>query len=226
MNLLVFGKDTEELKGALKKEGFTLTEKDPDIIMCFGGDGTFLMAEHQYPEIPKLILKSSRICKLFSGENNENAIELFRKGRYRIEEIDKVEVLFGEKILRGTNEIILHNSNPRYAIRYNLSIDKENIKKEHVIGDGVVVATKRLGATGYYRSITDSIFYTGIGLAFNNSTEKFDHMVLEEDSEIKISIERGPAHVYADNQEDSFELNEGDDIVIRKSREKARIIKF
>lgn len=225
MNILVFGENTEEIKTKLKEKGFNLVNHDPDIVISFGGDGTFLKSEFEYPEIPKLILKSSRICKLFSGNSNEEVLELFQKGRYRIEEIDKVEVIFKDKILKSINEIILHNGDPRHAIRYDLEITKDKIKKENVIGDGIVVSTV-LGATGYYRSITNSIFYTGIGLAFNNSTEVFDHMVLNNNSKIQIKIERGPAHVYADNQRDFFELNDGDDIVIQKSEEKARILKF
>lgn len=225
MNIIVFGKNAEKIEEIFVKKGFKITKHDPEIVVSFGGDGTFLMSEDKYPEVPKLILKSSRICKLCSGNNNDETIESFLKGRYKIEEIDKIEVIHNDKKLKGTNEIILHNADPRHAIRYDLEIPNENIKKENIIGDGVVIATKRLGATGYYRSITDSVFYTGIGLAFNNSTETFDHMVLDENSEIKIKIERGPANVYADNQKDFFELNDDDVIVIRKSDEKARIIK-
>jgi NAD+ kinase len=103
-------------------------------------------------------------------------------------------------------------------------VNGKNIGKE-IIGDGVIISTP-FGSTGYYRSITDGIFEVGIGVAFNNSTEQVDHMVLREDSEVEIRIMRGPAVAYADNNEQEISLKAGDKIVIRKSDEVARIIKF
>ncbi|MEK9183956.1 MAG: hypothetical protein AAB890_02695, partial [Patescibacteria group bacterium] len=86
------------------------------------------------------------------------------------------------------------------------------------------IAATPFGYTGYYRSITDSYFEIGIGLAFNNSTEQSDHVILKDSSIIKMSIVRGPALVYADNQEDFIELNDGDNVLVKKSEEYAQII--
>lgn len=224
MNILIFGKETSEIENKLKEKGLNIEKHDPEIVVTYGGDGTFLMSENKHPEIPKLILKSSQVCKLCHDVPNESVLDNFLKGRYRIDEINKVEVLYKDKILIATNEIIVHNADPRHAIRYNVSINNGDIYQNNIIGDGIVLATQ-LGATGYYRSITDSVFHTGLGLAFNNSTEPFDHLVLNENSEIKVLITRGPARVYADNQEDFFELQEGDEITIKKSDIKTRIIK-
>ena len=87
----------------------------------------------------------------------------------------------------------------------------------------IIVATP-FGSTGYYRSITDSFFEIGIGLAFNNSTEQVDHVVLSDESEIKLKIVRGPAIVYTDNQEKTSTLAEGDEVVIRKARDEMQLI--
>ena len=144
-------------------------------------------------------------------------------GEYKIEEIFKLSVKTKTEELIGFNDIVVHNKDPRHAIRYKISVDGRLIQHE-IIGDGIVVATP-FGSTGYYRSITDSFFETGIGLAFNNSTEQSDHMILSEGSKIELSVTRGPALVYADNHEKMFELEMGDSIVIEKSKEKARIVK-
>ena len=65
----------------------------------------------------------------------------------------------------------------------------------------------------------------GIGLAFNNSTERSDHMILKEDAKIELEITRGPAVVFADNQNGQIELNIGDKVTITKSLNFAHIIK-
>ncbi|OGN33119.1 MAG: hypothetical protein A3I39_02235 [Candidatus Yanofskybacteria bacterium RIFCSPLOWO2_02_FULL_47_9b] len=90
-----------------------------------------------------------------------------------------------------------------------------------IIGDGIVVATP-FGSTAYYRSITDSFFEIGIGLAFNNSIEQSDHVVLDDQAIIKLEVTRGPALVYADNQKEYLELKEGQEVTIRQSIKKAR----
>ena len=126
------------------------------------------------------------------------------------------------KIFTGLNDIVLHNENPRCAVRYSIEIDGI-ILREEIIGDGVVFATP-LGSTGYYRSITDSSFEICIGVAFNNSTEKSDPMVLKEDRVIRVKIIRGPAICYADNQEQSVKLEESDFLEVKKSQQIAKIV--
>jgi NAD kinase len=134
----------------------------------------------------------------------------------------KLRATVGGKTLEALNDIVVHNADPRHAIRYGVIADGRNIHDE-VIGDGIVCATP-LGSTGYYRSITDSVFEAGIGLAFNNSTEQTDHMVLADTSTITIAITRGPALCYADNQEESLPLAAGDCVTIQKSDTTATMV--
>jgi NAD+ kinase len=94
-----------------------------------------------------------------------------------------------------------------------------------IIGDGVVISTP-YGSTGYYRAITDSFFEIGIGVAFNNSTEQSDHMVLREESKIIVKIIRGKAVAYGDNNPEEIVLDDGDEILIKKYKNPAKIIKL
>jgi NAD kinase len=155
--------------------------------------------------------------------SNDEVLKKFGAGGYRVDEIEKLEVHAKEKILRGINDIIVHNDNPRHAIRYHLFVNDKQMGGE-IIGDGVIVATP-LGSTGYYRSITGSFFELGIGVAFNNSTEQADHMVLREDAIVRVGITRGPAFVYADNQKEAIPLADGDEVTVQKSSAVARIIR-
>lgn len=221
MKVLVFGKNKQEAEKLLTEGGFEVAGKDPDFVVSYGGDGTLMKAEHAYPSIPKILLKDSLICKMCCPLPNAEIIKAIKEGHYQNEEMTKLEIEANGKKLYAMNDITAHNQDPRHAVRYSVSINGEDFGHT-IIGDGVVIATP-FGSTAYYRSITDSFFQVGIGLAFNNSTEQSDHMVLKEDSVIKIKITRGPAIVYADNQAEAIIVNEGEEITIKKSTQKAFI---
>ncbi len=237
MKLLIYGHQTQDITELAKKAGFEIVTDayqvheqfdqagNPNFVVAsYGGDGTFMKAEEKYPGIPKLAIRRSRVCKLCSNLPTE---EIFRKlsvGEYIIKEELKIEAIFDGARLVGLNEIIVHNVDPRRAIRYEIFVNGKKVGHE-IIGDGVIVSTPH-GSTGYYRSITDSFFEVGIGVAFNNSTEQSDHMVLKESSEIVVKIIRGKAVIYADNSDKEILLDDGHEVVIRKHINNAKIIKF
>jgi NAD kinase len=223
MKILVFGKESDLITDLVKKSGFEVVREDPDMIVSYGGDGTLMRSEFEFPGVPKLVLKGSRICKLCAGLPNEEILDRVKNGNYKVEEFMKLETVLNDKKLSALNDIVAHNADPRHAIRYYISINGKEIGSE-IIGDGVVIATP-LGSTGYYRSITDSFFEVGIGLAFNNSTEQSDHMVLKDSSVIKIKVARGPAIVYADNQSDAIALGEEEELIVKMSGETAKIVR-
>lgn len=221
--VLVFGRDKERAEKLVTQAGFIVDEKEFDFVVSYGGDGTFMQAEHRYPGVPKILLRNSVICKLCSSIPNEDLLERIMNNHYLLEEFWKIEGSAKGRTVTAMNDLVLHNADPRHAIRYQLTINDRKIG-ETIVGDGVVVASP-LGSTGYYRSITDSFFEVGIGLAFNNSTEQSDHMVLKEESDIKIVITRGPAFLYADNQDVHIELDDHDEIRIKKSDKVMKLVR-
>lgn len=213
----IVGHDNEKIKQLFVDKGYFFDEKKPEFVISYGGDGTLLKSEYLYPSLPKLFIKNTKIGKLAQKKENEEIISGFISGKYNIKKIKKIEALINneEKII-GTAEITLHNSDPRIAIRYKVRIDNEDIHHE-LIGDGIIVCNS-IGSTGYYRSITDSYFEVGIGLAFNNSTEQSDHVVLNNSRHIFITITRGPATIFGDNQEKFFNIKDGDMIELFESK--------
>jgi NAD+ kinase len=222
MKVIIFGKNKAIIAPLVERAGFEIVEQAPDFVISYGGDGSLMMAEHKYPGVPKILLKDSAICKKCSPLANDVILEKVVAGEYTTESLIKLEVTAQGKTLHAMNDIILHNKDSRHAIRYNLKVNEKPLGKE-IIGDGIIVATP-YGSTAYYRSITDSYFELGIGLAFNNSTEQSDHVVLKEDSVVSVTIARGDALVYADNQQDEIDVTEGSEITIRKSKEVTHIV--
>ncbi len=222
MKVLIFGKNKSEIEALVKQGGFEVVEENPDFVVSYGGDGTLMKAEHAYPGIPKILLKDSMICKKCSALPNEDILKAISENRYTTEELMMLEVATDGKTLCAINDVTIHNKDPRHAVRYTVSINDKPMGHT-IIGDGVILATP-FGSTGYYRSITDSYFEVGIGLAFNNSTEQSDHIILREDGVIKIKIIRGPALVYADNQLEEVQIEEGAEVTIKKSGKKASIL--
>jgi len=224
MKLLIYGHKNEEIIKLAEKVGFEIVSKNPDMVAVVGGDGTLMKSENDFPEIPKFILKKSQTSKKGHDFLPEEILEKLAKKDYKTEDEIKIEATSGNKKIVGLNEIIVHNIDPRCAIRYEIFINGKKVGGE-IIGDGVAISTP-YGSTGYYRAITDSFFEVGIGVAFNNSTEQSDHMVLKEDSEVVVKITRGRAIVYADNNDEEIILDNGNEILIKKNKKSAKIVKF
>jgi len=128
----------------------------------------------------------------------------------------------GTSRLHALNDVNFHNEMITSAVRYRVEINGQPHSSE-IIGDGLIVATP-FGSTAYYRSITHSIFQVGIGLAFNNSTEPVDHLVLNENARIQVQVVRGPALVAVDNDPGWIHLGEGDTVEVHKAQESATIL--
>lgn len=222
MNITVVGRNKNSIEPILQSRGFSVTEENLDFVVSFGGDGTLMKAEGFYPGIPKIILRDSLICKKCSPFSNEIILEKIKNGEYAVEEMPKLLATTGNHELLGINDVVVHNKDPRHALRYRISVNGKPISHE-IIGDGIVVATP-FGSTGYYRSITDSLFEVGFGLAFNNSIEQSDHMILDNNSIILLEVTRGPAVVYTDNNEKMVDLGAGEKIRIEKGKSVAKIV--
>lgn len=207
------------------KNNIQIVNDDPDIVVSFGGDGTFFKSEFLYKSVPKLYLKYSRIGKLANPNSNTKLINSLIKGKYKILEKTKLEVSFKNKKMFAMADVLIHNHNPFTAVRMKVFVDGKQIEANEIIGDGVLVSTQ-IGSTGYYKSITRSYFESDdqIGLAFNNAIDQVSHIVLKKDRVIKIEITRGIADIYADNQDQKWELDTGDILEIKASKDKMKMV--
>lgn len=216
--------DTSEIQDALTAEGFEVVDKNPDFILCYGGDGTVLFSERTIPEVPKLIIKTSRVCRTCDYTQNDlkSLLSNIRKGNYCLHKKMKLEAKTKGKKLVGLNEIQVHLKLPIYAVRFSFSVNGKEFKD--LIGDGVVIATV-FGSTGYYKATGGKSFEKGIGTSFNNLHNiRVESFVVQEDSVFKLTIIRGPAWLLADNNKNFIELDAGDAVTVRRSESVANFI--
>lgn len=224
-NVLLFSKyETSQIENALLKYDFQIVKKNPDFILCFGGDGTILLCERKFPQIPKLIIKKSVICRKYDYAPNQidEVLSKIKKGEYKIQPEIKLETEINDNTIVGLNEIQIRAKLPIYALRFSTSINGETF--ENLIGDGLIVATP-FGSTGYYKSTGGDQFLKGIGVSFNNlHNRKIKSIIVSENAIVKTEINRGPAWVITDNNEQFFELKENEMSTIKKSDNLAKFI--
>ena len=223
MKLAVVGQNAGKLAELLEARGVHLCEPAcADLLIPYGGDGTMLGAEREYPGIRKFPIRDEETAPLCPKHKPALQLDELFAGRLKISRIRRLEARFGTDLIRGMNDIFIHNKNNASALRYKIWIDGELYSHE-IVGDGVGVATVH-GSTAYFRSITHSVFRTGIGLAFSNSTELVNHMILPETSEIRVKINRGPGEMVADNYTHPVLMQVGDECVIRLSEYAAEFL--
>ncbi len=222
LKVAICGRHLDDLRRILQPYPVKLVTRRPDLIISYGGDGALLGAEREFPGVPKLPLRDRRSNPKCSEHAEEQILSLLMAGRLSETELMKLEARMRDDTLLAINDIVVHNRVTTSALRYRIWLDDE-LYAGRVVGDGLVVATP-FGSTGYYRSITHSLFKLGIGLAFNNSTEPTDHLVIGDATTICVEVLRGPAVVLADNAPEKLELHHGDRVTIRRTGATARIL--
>lgn len=225
MKVLLYGKNSGNLSGLLDNFGLVEVKENPDVVISFGGDGTYLLSEVSYPGVPKVMIRDSKICKKCVNLPIEEILKRLSEGKFIENNLIKLETTYSGRTYTVVNDIVVAHTTPTSAIRYKIYINGiPYIDGKEIIGDGIVIATP-FGSGAYYRSITDGVFSVGVGLAFNNSTEQVDHIILKETDEIRFELTRGSA-VLAIPGHNPEKIPEGDSVVIKTSKEKGKILTF
>ncbi len=215
-----------EVREKLLKREVRVVNKNPDVVIIIGREGSLLFAEQKFPEVPKLFLKHEKECKKCRARKPHRLafIGRLKKGKFRVVKLSKLEVkINGKKKFDALNDINIHYKPPS-AMRFGVSINGRNVAPK-VIGDGLVVSTPH-GSTAYFLSIVGKKFSSGIGIAFNNPTKKQKNKTLSKNSKIKVKIHRGPGVLCSDCNKNLINLKNGDVIDIQQSKEAAKLIKF
>jgi NAD+ kinase len=227
MKVAVIGKERKLIEDIIPDFGFELGKKNPDVVISFGGDGSALYGERVYPSVPRIMINHSKTCVKCKEHDYSKVLNALKEKRYMIKDEIKVEVIVNDdpnKKLVGLNEVGIHHKIPTKALRLRIKINGKIIEDEQ-ISDGLIVATP-YGSTAYFYSICRKKFSKGLGIAFKNPNIGKRGMIVNENSIIGVEILRGFGLVAADNNEKMFEVKPGDRILIKKAKEKARIIEI
>ena len=199
MKVAIVSYRKELIEGLLPNYGLEIDNRNPEVVIALGGDGTLLFSEQKYPGIPKLFIKHKTECIECHKHNFSDILNKLSKRAYIVSEEPKIEAIIGKKKLVALNDINVHYKPPR-ALRFSVHVNGSQLDGTF-IGDGVVVSTP-YGSTAYFCSITRRTFSKGIGLAFNNPIQYMKPLFLNENAIIKIKILREKGVVTADCNED------------------------
>lgn len=222
MKIKLLGKHLDEIRGLLdSRQMFDCGSEIPELVITYGGDGALLGAERVYPGIPKLPLRDFATAPVCPEHHAGRILDEFLEGKLTLTHLPRLCAQTAGEKLFGINDLVIHSLEYTSALRYRVFIDDELYAPE-VVGDGVCFAGVH-GSTAYYRSITRGVFHVGVGLAFSNSTEVVDHLVLPEKSVVTVEILRGPGIVMADNDPYKIRVNVGEKVSLRQIDESAAV---
>jgi len=232
VRLHLFGSQSRVLMGEIRRHSnLEIVEADPDVVVCYGGDGTLLAAELAYPGIPKVPVLNSRRGHRCIPHPAADVLRGLAEGKLVPNGYTKIQAevhrdgqaLF-PGVLAALNEFNVHMGLINSAVRFQLWLNGDSYEDGmELLGDGFVVCTP-FGSTAYFAQITRGIFTKGIGIAFKSTNAHVDHLVLPDDTEFRILITRGPAVLAFDSADQYVPLEEGDELVVRRHPESATIL--
>ncbi len=218
--IMIVGDLRERAAECASAAGFEVVDREPDIVLCHGGDGTLLRAERMLPGVPKLSARLGRSAKLCPLHELEAVLERFRDGDLECASLEMLVCRLGHARFHALNDVVLRNDNPALALRFRLYVDGNEVGVE-TTGDGLVFATP-FGSTGYFHTVTRERFESGIGIAFNNCTRgEVAPLKVEGDRVIQVDVTRGPAVLVHDNDTRTVVLRQGHSFQVSRSERKA-----
>ena len=216
--LLVVGDERAAAAEAAEAAGFELVRRDPQAILCHGGDGTLLRADREWRDVPKVPVRLASRGRLCPDHRLAARLAALAAGRLEREELLRLQLRVGSWRGLALNDVVLRNDSPATAVRLRLSA-----AEGEVCGDGLVFATP-FGSSGYYRSITRGLVREGFGVAFNNSTEERAALLLPEGAVVDVEVTRGPAILAVDNDLRALPLRDGHRFQVGVAPERAVVL--
>ena len=240
----------ENIRKAMRGAGLPLNPENPDIVIAFGGDGTMLKANRDFPcsKILPVVYES------FGGmaclepvrlKNLGNVLAKLRRGRYSIENRMNVEVQYKDFKTTALNEVVIYRDDEK-CNRMRITSKGKDLYGVELIGDGVIASTPT-GSTGYCRSAdgivlkeTERMFeitpmysqFKGDNIVNGRRvpTNVRESKLIPEGKEVRIIYNRDMRNkIVPDSMQDErkyFDFKAGDYITIRAAKKDTKFVKF
>src|SRR6056297_4281671 len=237
LNYLLEENGAKKLNLNHKRASFETLRKKADLIIVFGGDGTFLHTSLNFigTGIPLMGINLGRIGFLTEIETNEldEALNAIISGNYRIENRNTLEVCIkreGKNIQKkyAVNDVVINRAADGEMLKVDMHINKEFVNSYR--GDGIIVSTPT-GSTAYSFSAGGPIINPQVkALLITPLCPHAVHvkpMVISDEEIIEIDVEGQKDKVFLTTDgRDSVKLKLDDIVRLKSSKQEISLIKF
>ncbi|HKL13569.1 MAG TPA: NAD(+)/NADH kinase [Halanaerobiales bacterium] len=237
LDYLLEKEGAKELELNHKRASFDTLRKEADLIIVFGGDGTFLHTSLNFigTGIPLMGINLGRIGFLTEIETNEldEALDHISANNFRIENRNTLEVCIkreGKNIQKkyAVNDVVINRAADGEMLKVDMHINKEFVNSYR--GDGIIVSTPT-GSTAYSFSAGGPIINPQVkALLITPLCPHAVHvkpMVISDEEIIEIDVEGQKDKVFLTTDgRDSVKLKLDDIVRIKSSKQEISLIKF
>lgn len=207
-------------------------EMTSDFVICVGGDGTVLKAQHVLSpkKIPILSINMGTVGFLTEVEADDvfECLDQLLSYNFYIEERLQLDVFCDDELITVLNELVIMTSQPGKMLELEISVDEEIV--DTVRADGLIISTPS-GSTAYAMSAGGPIVDPRVDAAviipicpFKLSTRP---KIVPADSNITVKFikeeKKGLAVLDGVNNK---EYSYMDEIRLRKSKDVAYFVRF
>lgn len=225
------------VKVATASEEYADAIDGADVLIVLGGDGTILTCASVASEVGVPILGINLgtlgfLAEVEKGEA-EYAIECLLSGKYSVEERFMLEasvIRDGFAVYKNTalNDFVVSRSSFRRMISTKVFVENSHVASYD--GDGLIVSTPT-GSTGYNLSaggpIVDTGLFASVITPICPHTSFSSSIVVPADKTVRVCLKDSfskHSMLTTDGQH-GFELESSDEVVIKASQRKAKLIK-
>lgn len=225
------------VKVATASEEYATAIDGADVLIVLGGDGTILTCASVAAEagVPILGINLGTLGFLAEVEKGEaeSAIECLLAEKYSVEERFMLEasvVRDGSLVYKNTalNDFVVSRSSFRRMISTKVFVEDSHVASYD--GDGLIVSTPT-GSTGYNLSaggpIVDTALFASVITPICPHTSFSSSIVVPADKTVRVCLKDSfskHSMLTTDGQH-GFELESSDEVVIKASSKKAKLIK-
>lgn len=155
----------KKIKEQLMDKGWLEDKKNPELVLCVGGDGTFLHAVHKYLDIVDnccfLAIHTGTLGFFtdYTAEETDQCIFDILNKNPIIRSVPLLQITCGKKNYYAVNEMRIEN-----VVRTQLlNVKVDGFPFESFRGTGMCVSTQS-GSTAYNRSLKGAVIEEGLNL--------------------------------------------------------------